>query len=148
MTGVRSGSAAMTEPYRPLVMIADDHGDRRETYAGHLARAGYTVVECGEVTECREMARRFRPDLIVLELRVGGAGAALAEALRADPALAAVPLIAVIERPLDQDWGPAARFARTLARPCLPEVLAAAIAQVLPPARNISLAVGTSIRRW
>jgi PleD family two-component response regulator len=50
----------------PIVLLADDRSDDRESIAFHLAMAGYPVVQAGSVDKVIEELHRARPDLVVV----------------------------------------------------------------------------------
>jgi CheY-like chemotaxis protein len=50
----------------PRVLIADDNGDTRETYALYLNRAGYSVETAEDGHEAILKARALRPDRVVM----------------------------------------------------------------------------------
>ncbi len=119
----------------PHVLVVDDHDDARELLTLVVGSSGYSVAAAGNGREALEEARRQRPDVIVMDLfmpEMDGYEASLA--LKADPDLAPVPIIAYTaktNRP-EMDTSP---FAAFCIKPCLPSDLLALIAKVLaaPP---------------
>jgi two-component system OmpR family response regulator len=79
----------MAGPARILV-VDNDASDCAETVAV-LQEAGYACGSCGSVSSCVEVAEVFRPDLVVLDMQMGGGvvGVEVAQRLRAvgDPLL-------------------------------------------------------------
>ncbi|HWH24913.1 MAG TPA: response regulator transcription factor, partial [Candidatus Limnocylindria bacterium] len=58
---------------RPLrLLVVDDHEVVRQGLVAMLARRPnfQVVAEAGTVAESLEMARRFRPDLVVMDVRL------------------------------------------------------------------------------
>ena len=60
-------------PNRPLtLLVVDDHEVVRQGLASMLdRRPGFQVIaEAGTVAESLEMARRFQPDLVIMDVRL------------------------------------------------------------------------------
>ena len=79
----------MTEtPTRPLtLLVVDDHEVVRQGLASMLdRRPGFQVVaEAGTVAESLELARRFKPDLVVMDVRLpDGSGIEACRDIRAE----------------------------------------------------------------
>lgn len=70
----------------PRVLVVEDDGALREAIAGALRHEGFTVRSTGRPKRVRSLARQFRPDLAVLDVRLpdGPDGFELARALRAE----------------------------------------------------------------
>jgi two-component system response regulator DevR len=85
-----SGSAAERRPpdSRPLrLLIVDDHEVVRQGLVALLdRREGFQVVaEAGNVAESIEMAERFRPDLVIMDVRLpDGSGIEACREIRAE----------------------------------------------------------------
>lgn len=113
------------------VLVVDDHDDARELLALVVGSSGYSVATAANGLEALAEARRRRPDAIVMDLfmpEMDGYEASLA--LKADPELGTVPIIAYTaktNRP-EMDTSP---FAAFCIKPCLPSDLLAIIARVL-----------------
>src|SRR6188508_3149771 len=75
-------------PSRPLtLLVVDDHEVVRQGLAAMLdRRPGFQVVaEAGTVAESLEMARRFQPDLVVMDVRLpDGSGIEACREIRAE----------------------------------------------------------------
>ena len=71
----RSGSAALEQPPRPSkaarVLIVDDEAGLLEMLAIVLQRSGYEVRTAGDERGALEAFRAERPDLVLLDLRLG-----------------------------------------------------------------------------
>ena len=77
--------ASHQPPYRLLVV--DDHEVVRQGLVALLdRRAGFQVVaEAGTVSEAIEAARRFRPDLVIMDIRLpDGSGIEACREIRAE----------------------------------------------------------------
>lgn len=124
----------MTDPRGPVILLVDDHLDNREMYAEYLGTRGYHVIPCGNSAECLDLALRHRPDLILLELRMGGmTGLEVIARLKGERALADVPVVALTASvlPFQRAAAMAAGFTEVIPKPCLPEDLADAISRIL-----------------
>ncbi|MEM1096809.1 MAG: response regulator [Bacteroidota bacterium] len=77
----------------PCVVVIDDHDDVRAYIAQHLRRA-YRVEEASDGEAGLALVREHVPALVVCDVRMPGiSGVAVCKAIRADPALAQVPVI-------------------------------------------------------
>jgi CheY-like chemotaxis protein len=86
----------------PLILIVDDEPDIREVIAEMLLLDGYRVRTASNGKLALERARGQRPDLIVLDLMMPVMnGWEFLEAKRADPELAAIPVM-IVTAGLDQ----------------------------------------------
>jgi DNA-binding response OmpR family regulator len=54
------------------VLVVDDDRTGRDDVAGALDASGFVTEVCGSVDEAVALAGRFRPDLVVLEMVLGG----------------------------------------------------------------------------
>jgi DNA-binding response OmpR family regulator len=77
------------------VAVMDDDEAFRDLVCEILADEGYDVVACNDPARALDQMRADRPDLIVLDFRLGGAvsGLDILAALRADPMLTATPVL-------------------------------------------------------
>jgi CheY-like chemotaxis protein len=77
------------------MLVVDDDLDLRSALVGVLLGEGYEVASCDDGREALEMLRTFpAPDLLILDLRLPGMdGWDLRVRQRADPALAAIPVL-------------------------------------------------------
>jgi signal transduction histidine kinase/DNA-binding response OmpR family regulator len=78
----------------PRVMIVDDDPSIRMICREVLELGGYQVKDAGSATAALAEARRFRPDMIVLDVLMPGIdGYRTAEMIRADPAIGMAPIM-------------------------------------------------------
>lgn len=52
------------------ILMVDDDAEILRLFSAQLAAAGYEVLQAHDGNEGREMARRFQPDLILLDVRM------------------------------------------------------------------------------
>ena len=78
------------------VLYIEDSGVERQIICRLLGSENVEVIAAGDAAEGIELARRFKPDLILLDLHLPDMdGRALAESLRGIPHLESVPLVAL-----------------------------------------------------
>ncbi len=86
-----AGSVDSTDPacaLPALILLVEDEPVTRTSMAARLKRFGYRVVEAGNGREALEMARRERPELIVLDWMMPEMdGPTFCETLRRDPSM-------------------------------------------------------------
>jgi len=90
------------------ILIADDSATGRFRLERLLTSAGYTVTTANDGAQAVEIARRTRPDAILLDIIMPGMdGFAATRALKADEATRAIPvmLVSVKHQHVDQAWG-------------------------------------------
>ena len=86
-------------PDAPRILVADDDADMRLYLTGCLRGYGWpglTVTEAADGREALLLARALRPALVISDLAMPGLdGHALRDALKADPATAAIPFLLI-----------------------------------------------------
>ena len=120
--------------YEKTVLLVEDDRDSRVVYGMVLRHAGFRVVEAGDGEEGILLARRHNPDVIVMDLglpRVDGWTATAA--LKADPATAGIPVVAVTVHVQDFYRGRAELVGchSFLDKPCSPSRLMGEISRIL-----------------
>jgi CheY-like chemotaxis protein len=127
---------------RPLVLVADDYPENRRLFSLYL-RKDYEVVEAASAEAALERIRD-RPlaaALLDLNYQGGMTGFDLIRALRADPALRALPTIALTAHasPEDRTRCLAAGFDAYLPKPVFRAQMLTALAALLEqPERGVS----------
>ncbi len=114
--------------------MVDDDLDARQIYRHYLTVMGCHVYTARNGHVGVEIAKRRKPDVIVMDLampRLDG-WAATAE-LKESPVTCAIPIIAVSAVPTSRTEARAAGCDGFLAKPCLPELLWLEIRLLLGP---------------
>lgn len=102
-----------------------------------LEARGYRVVAAATGPAGLELVRQLRPDLVLLDIQLPGMdGHAVARALKADPALATIPILAVTSyaMPADREAALAAGIEGYMEKPIEPEPFVAEVERWLAPA--------------
>ena len=132
--GISDAGPALAATARKRVLLVDDDPDQHQTCGVLLAHLGYEVISAYQGDEGFQAARAHRPHVILLDLHMPTVGGdTVARALADDPATEAIPIIVVTadvfargrmdDPPLSiRDW---------LVKPCVPAVVAAAVAGVI-----------------
>jgi two-component system cell cycle response regulator DivK len=93
----------VVHPTRKILLV-EDNEDNRIIYATALRFSGYEVVEAITGTEGVRLAQTVGPDLILMDISVPELDGWQATAiLKADPATASIPIIAVTAHALPED---------------------------------------------
>ena len=115
------GSLSGEGPDPPRVLIIDDHGPFNDLARRVIARQGFVVATADSAPTGIDLARRFRPSLVICDLMLGpdGDGFDVARALRHDPSTRHAALIAVsgFSAPEREAAAEAAGFDLYLAKP-------------------------------
>lgn len=86
------------------ILVVDDDKQIVRLLQSYLEQAGMTVLSAGDGDSAMRMIRRERPDLIVLDLMLPGRdGLEITRWMRADPQLAALPVLMLTARVEDMD---------------------------------------------
>ncbi len=128
-------SAAEPAATAPRILICDDEEALRALVRAALGSGGYSFAEAEDGDRALELARRLRPDLILLDVMMPGrSGLEVLAELRADPALAAIPVIVVTARAQTSDREAVAQShaVRYLPKPFRIAELVAAVEEFLP----------------
>jgi CheY-like chemotaxis protein len=120
------------------ILIADDHEDNRELLHLVLRRAGYSVREAKDGSECLELARAEAPDLIVMDLSMPGLdGWGLFEELKIEQSTRGIPCIVLTAHAdLDRNRALDKGFAAYVSKPFISEHLLSTVAAALTDDRS------------
>jgi len=87
-----------------LVLIVEDNEKNMKLVRDVLQVKGYQTLEAGSAEDGISLARAQKPDLVLMDIQLPGMNGIEALAvLRADPATAAIPVIAVTASVMQQD---------------------------------------------
>ncbi len=90
------------------ILLVEDNELNRDMLSRRLARRGFEVVLAGDGAEGLDTARTERPDLVVMDLSLPVLdGWEAIRQLRADPAIAAIPVLALTAHAMAGDRGQA-----------------------------------------
>lgn len=93
----------MEEQFKTLLLVEDDDTNRKLVRV-ILAGKRYRILEARSAEQAMEMLRAGKPDLILLDIRLGdGSGLDVIRAVRADPALSGVPALAITAQAMKND---------------------------------------------
>ena len=88
----------------PLVLLVEDNEVNRYLGQYVLERAGLRVLAVDDGEQAMRLAREHRPDVILMDLRLPVMdGYEATRRLKADPALAAIPVVALSAQAMPRD---------------------------------------------
>lgn len=86
------------------ILVVEDHADNRRIMRDVLRNAGFKVLEATSGPDGIAMAKDVHPDLILMDIQLPGIdGYEATKRIKAEPALASVPIIAVTSYALSGD---------------------------------------------
>ena len=86
------------------ILVVEDHEDNRQILRVLLGSAGYQMIEAHDGETALTTAASERPDLILMDIQLPGLdGYEATRRIKADPALSAIPIIAVTSYALTGD---------------------------------------------
>lgn len=118
---------------KPVVLLVEDHEDTRQMYAEFL-QLSFEIETAADAQTALRSLRRRRPDLVVTDMSLPGMdGFDLIAALRAEPALADLPVICLsgFGGNTHEHRARAVGCDRLLQKPCMPDALTDAIFDLL-----------------
>ena len=118
------------------ILLVEDHEDNRIVYRTILEHYGYTVLLAGDGAEGVRLAREARPDLVLMDVSIPVMdGWEATSVLKADPATAAIPVIALTAHALAADRARAEEVGCDgyLAKPVEPRVVLEEVRRFLGP---------------
>ena len=84
----------MSTPNKPVILIADDDPEILTMLGIRLSKKGYEVLEAVDGNQTLNLARKHRPDLVLLDVMMPGKnGWEVAKELRSDEAFANVGIV-------------------------------------------------------
>ena len=119
------------------ILVVEDTDDNRKIIRDLLTAAGYALIEAIDGAEGVALARKERPDLVLMDIQLPEIdGYEATRQIRAIPELAKVPIIAVTSYALSGDDAKAraAGCDDYVAKPFSPRQLLAKVREFLPDA--------------
>ena len=134
---------------RCLIVAAEDEPNIRRLITVHLSRSGHEVVAVEDGLQALEAVGRLQPDLVILDVMMPGLdGFQVLERLKADPRIAAIPVVMLTAKSGDDHirhgWQVGTDF--YMPKPFNPEELRSVVERMVAP-------LGTPespppLRRW
>jgi CheY-like chemotaxis protein len=121
-------------PFRPLVLIVDDHDDTRELYVTSLTALGFEAIAAADCAQASRRAWESRPDIVVTDLTLsGGDGWQLIQDLKHEARTRHIPVVLLTGQadPQLRERADRESCAAFFVKPCLPDELAAELRHVL-----------------
>jgi CheY-like chemotaxis protein len=117
------------------VLICEDEPALRELIRVSL-RGPYQIVEADDGDESLAVARRVRPDLVILDVMMPRrSGIEVLAELRRDEALASTPVIVLTAQPETRDEALENGANRVITKPFVPDDISSAVEEVLAARR-------------
>jgi two-component system cell cycle response regulator DivK len=118
------------------ILVIEDTPDNRQIMRDLLTSVGYTLIEAEDGVAGVAAAIAHVPDLILMDIQLPGIdGYEATRRIKANPATAAIPIIAVTSYALSGDEAKAlaAGCDGYIAKPFSPRQLLAKVREILPP---------------
>ncbi len=94
----------MVDGERGLALVVEDNPTNLMLTRAVLERGGYRTEAARSAEHALEQLQHVRPDLILMDIELPGRdGLSLARQLKADPATAAIPIVAVTANAMHED---------------------------------------------
>ena len=116
------------------IVVVEDDPDNRRIVVKVLSVDGYTTLEAVDGESAVALARREHPDAILMDLAMPGVdGWEAARRLKADPATADIPIVALTAFALrgDEDRAREAGCDAYLSKPCRPQAIRDVVGRLL-----------------
>ncbi len=116
------------------ILVVEDTEDNRQILRDLLGMAGYEMVEAHDGAQGVAMAAEHMPDLILMDIQMPVLdGYEATRRIKADPALAAIPIVAVTSYALsgDEQKARAAGCNDYIAKPYSPRQMLAKVREIL-----------------
>ena len=117
-----------------LVMIVDDSPTEVHVMKTALERHGFETVSAGDGSECINLAREVRPDLILMDVVMPGVnGFQATRTLSRDPHTSSIPVVMITTKDQETDriWGMRQGAVEYLVKPVADQELVAKINSVM-----------------
>jgi CheY-like chemotaxis protein len=94
----------MSEERHSVILLVEDNAANAELATDLLEVAGYRVVQATTAEQALDIARRERPDVILMDIGLPGMdGLSAISALRRDSRIASIPVIALTAQAMSGD---------------------------------------------
>ena len=116
------------------ILVVEDDPDNRRIVVKVLSVDGYATLEAADGESAVALARREHPDAIIMDLAMPGVdGWEAARRLKADPATADIPIVALTAFALrgDEDRAREAGCDAYLSKPCRPQAIRDVVGRLL-----------------
>ncbi len=120
-----------------LILVVEDNEANQLLASSVLERAGYRIALASTSHEARDAIRRREPDLILMDIQLPGEdGLDFTRELKADPATAQIPVIALtaLAMPGDRERSLAAGCSGYISKPIDTRTFAGEVRKYLPAA--------------
>ena len=120
-----------------LILVVEDNEANQLLASSVLERAGYRIALAATSNEARDAIRRREPDLILMDIQLPGEdGLDFTRELKADPATAQIPVIALtaLAMPGDRERSLAAGCSGYISKPIDTRTFAGEVRKYLPAA--------------
>jgi len=121
---------------QPLVLVVEDNEANQLLARSVLEREGYRVIVAGAAEEALQKLAEHMPNLILMDIQLPGRdGLSLTRELKADPATANIPVIALTAHAMvgDREQTIAAGCLGYIAKPIDTRMLGKQISEILEP---------------
>ncbi len=122
-----------------LVMIVDDSPTEVHVMKTALEKHGFETVAAADGSECLELAKRVRPDLILMDVVMPGVnGFQATRTLARDPSTQSIPVVMISTKSQETDkiWGLRQGAVDFLVKPVSANALVAKAQEVLSRAEH------------
>jgi two-component system cell cycle response regulator DivK len=119
---------------RKKILVVEDTEDNRQILRDLLGMAGYEMVEAHDGAQGVAMAAEHKPDLILMDIQMPVLdGYEATRRIKADPALASIPIVAVTSYALSGDEAKtrAAGCNDYIAKPYSPRQMLAKVREII-----------------
>jgi CheY-like chemotaxis protein len=106
---------------KPSVLVVDDFVDGREMVAEYLSFRGFVVTEAKDGDEAIALARKLKPEIVLMDLRMPGMdGWEATRRLKKDPQTKHIPVVALTAHALTPEISAAHKAGcdAVVAKPC------------------------------
>jgi PAS domain S-box-containing protein len=127
---------ALPLPSGPTILLAEDNEANIQTMGGYLEDKGYRMHYARDGLEAVKLVRELHPELILMDIQMPVMdGLAAIREIRRDPALTAIPIVALtaLAMPGDRDRCLAAGATDYMSKPVSMKALAELVKRLAPP---------------